>query len=127
MGYKMSLKQSISHPELLVSEDGQIYYKEQRINQIMSHGSFARGPMIAFWHDGKVKHLSVARLVYEAFIKQQKLVKNDIVDFLDDDEFNVHASNLTSGHRKSAHKRAAKVSQGEPYSTWMNGEGEIFC
>jgi PDZ domain-containing secreted protein len=128
----MNLRQSISHPELLIGEDGEVYKNGQRLNQIQMHASSIKGPIIAYYHDGKCKHLSVARLVYEAHIKGAKIETSDYIDTLDGDEYNVKASNLTSGprYRKPAKKVKKESKESRPkesYDCWMNGHGELYC
>lgn len=123
----MIIRQSISHPELLVREDGAIFYNGQRLNHIREHGESTKGPRVYYWIDGKVKQLSVIRLVYEAHIKKSLLTKGDYIDCIDGDENNTHASNLENGCRKPVKRRKARPSEKEPYSTWMNGESELYC
>ncbi len=121
---KPKILRSISHPELMVGENGYIYYKEERLNQINDHGLVTRGPMIAYWYDGKIKQLSIARLVYEAHVKQEKLLPNDYVNFLSDNENNVHADNLVMGTRRKVYKNTKPR---EAHECWLNGSTELFC
>lgn len=122
----MNLRQSITYPELLVRDDGAIYYNGQRLNHIKDHGYASKGPMVYYWHDGRVRHVSVMRLVYEAHIKKAALNKGDYIDPIDGDENNVQASNLENGMRKPS-VRTKRPCEKETYSTWMNGESELFC
>lgn len=121
----MIQRQSISHPELMVSEDGSIYKNGSRLNTIHEHGFSIRGPVVCFWHEGKIKHLSIMRLVYEAFIKESKIQPNDYVHAIDDDDKNTHANNLVAGTRYK--KKVERKTEKEPYETWMNGESELYC
>lgn len=123
----MNLRQSLSYPELIVGDDGAIYYNGKRLSHIKDHGYANKGPMVYYWHEGRVRHVSVMRLVYEAHIKKSLLTKGDYIDCIDGDENNTHASNLENGLRKPSPKRKARPSEKEPYSTWMNGESELFC
>lgn len=126
----MTIRKSISHPELLVGSNGSIYYSTtgQRINLIQDHGTTMRGHMIAYRHLGKIKQLSVIRLVFEAHIKKAKIQTNDYVETIDGNDFNPDASNLTYGsrYRKPVKKKKSISKTGEPYETWM-GIDEVYC
>lgn len=125
----MTLRKSISHPELLVGSNGSIYHADtgQRINLIHDHGTTMRGHMIAYKHLGKIKQLSVLRLVFEAHIKKSKIQLNDYVEVIDGNDFNPDASNLTTGSRYRKPAKKTKVNKdGEAYSTWM-GIDEVYC
>ena len=125
----MTIRKSISHPELLVGSNGSIYYSTtgQRINLIQDHGTTMRGHMIAYRHLGKIKQLSVIRLVFEAHIKKAKIQTNDYVETIDGNDFNPDSSNLTYGSRYRKPAKKKKTTQtGEAYSCWMNGNDEVF-
>jgi hypothetical protein len=126
----MNIRQSISHPELLVGSDGSIYYGEsgQRINLIREHGTSIRGYMVAYRHLGKLKQVSVMRLVFEAHIKKDKVHLGDYVEVIDGDEYNPKVDNLMAGKKYSKPvKRSKKViTSGETYETWM-GIDELYC
>jgi len=125
----MTLRKSISHPELLVGSDGSIYRSTtgERINLIRDHGTTMRGHMIAYRHIDKIKQLSVIRLVFEAHVKKAKIQTNDYVETIDGDDFNPAANNLTYGSRYRKPAKKKKVTQtGEAYSCWMNGNDEVF-
>lgn len=124
----MNLRQSISHPELLVGDDGTVYKDGKRMNINVNHSMTIRGPTIAYWQDGKIKQLSVIRLVYEAHVKKAKITANDYVDCIDGDENNVHASNLSTGSRyKKPVQRKDQRQNKESYDCWMNGVSELYC
>jgi hypothetical protein len=125
----MTLRKSISHPELLVGSNGSIYLSTngQRINLIQDHGTTMRGHMIAYRYNGKIKQLSVLRLVFEAHIKKAKIQTNDYVETIDGNDYNPDASNLTTGSRYRKPAKKTKVDKnGEAYSTWM-GIDEVYC
>lgn len=130
----MNLVQSISHPELLVSDCGAIYKDGQRLNHIQGHSLSIRGPIVAYWLNGKCKQISIIRLVYEAHVKKSKIESNDYIHALDGDEFNVKASNLVAGSRYSKPVAKKKVvvtnvesKPKESWSCWQNGVDELYC
>lgn len=123
----MEIRRSISYPELMVSNLGDVYFYDtgKRINIIRDHGYSTRGFVVAYKYDGRFKNISVANLVYEAFIKRKKLTRNDYVEFKDSDEFNPRADNLESSMRTARVTKTKKSNDGE-YSTWM-GIDEVYC
>lgn len=127
----MNLRESISHPELLVGSDGSVFHATsgQRINLIRDHGRSIRGHMVAYRHNGKLKQISVIRLVFEAHIKKAKIQTNDYVETLDGDDYNPMANNLTSGQKfRKPEKRIKRLNvTGEVYETWLNGHTELYC
>lgn len=126
----MNLKKSISHPELLVGSDGTIYHADsgQRINLIRDHGTSIRGHMIAYRHFGKLKQISVIRLVFEAHIKNAKIQPNDYIEPIDGDDYNPRMENLISASKyRKPIKRIKRVNlTSEVYETWM-GIDEVYC
>jgi len=124
----MNIRKSISHPELLVGSNGSIYHAStgERINLMHDHGTTMRGHMIAYRHNGKIKQLSVIRLVFEAHIKKAKIQTNDYVETIDGNDFNPDASNLTYGSRYRKPEKKKVTHNGEEYSTWM-GIDEVYC
>lgn len=124
----MTFIQSISHPELMVAEDGTITKDGKLININKGHSLAIRGPSVAYWYEGKIKQLSVLRLVYEAHIKKAKIMPNDYVDVIDGDEDNVHVNNLVHGSRyRKGSKNVKRKKEPETYDCWLNGSTEIFC
>jgi hypothetical protein len=124
----MNLVKSINHPELLISENGDIYKCGVRLKNSQNH-TYSRGFMVSYWHDGKQKRLSVAKLVCETFIKKAPLRDDEYIDYLDGNETNVNKDNLrifTLEKCNRGRKRRKKESD-ETYSTWMNGNAELFC
>lgn len=123
----MSLKRSISHPELMISENGDIFRMDtgQRLNIIKDHGTTMRGPMIAYREGDRIKQLSVIRLVFEAHVKKSKIQSSDYVETIDGNDYNVKASNLTYGVRHRT-KPLKKETKSEPYSCWLNGNDEVY-
>lgn len=125
----MKLKQSISHPELLVSECGQVYKENKKLIVNTVHALSIRGPIITYKYQGKGKYISIMRIVYEAFINGKKLEINEHVEPLDGDEMNVNAKNLTIVRKKLRQSRFKKSAptESETYHTWANGIDEIYC
>ncbi len=126
----MNLVKSITNPELLVSEKGDVFNSKtgNRISLTMNH-CYGRGYVVAYWHEGKQKRLSVAKLVVETHIKKAPLEKNEYIEFIDDNESNVHKDNLrifTLEKSNRGRKTKRKESE-ETYSTWMNGHEELYC
>lgn len=125
----MNLRQSISHPELLIGSDGTIYRASsgEKLNIIRDHGTTMRGFIVAYRHEGKIKQLSVLRLVYEAHVKKKPIESYDFIECLDGNDFNPSANNLTSGSKyKKPVKEVKKTQQYESYSCWMNGNDEVY-
>jgi hypothetical protein len=124
----MKLKQSLSHPELFIGEDGSVFKDGQRLSINKSHCTTMRGPAIAYRHNGKVKQLSVLRLVYEVYVKKAKFEPGDFIEFYDGDEMNTDASNLYTGKKysKPVKRTIKKKDQGESHECWM-GINEVYC
>jgi hypothetical protein len=125
------LIQSYSHPELLVSEDGDVYLKDtmQRVSKVRDHGYSTRGYVLVYKYAKKHKNVSLLSLVFETHVKKAKITSNDFVECIDGDEYNPVASNLQSINGRKFRKKPNRVSKksDEGYSTWMNGESELFC
>jgi hypothetical protein len=126
----MKIVRSISYPELSISDEGDVFDTQtgQRINLKKNHGLSVRGYVITYRIGQRYKTLSLVNLVYEAHVKRAKITASDYVEFLDGDEYNPKASNLTC-FRASQSKKAKpfKREPGESYSTWMNGHEELYC
>lgn len=129
----MNLVQSISYPELLVSENGDVYLKEtgERVSVSSNHSSCRRGAVVSFRSNGKYKIISIANIVFEAHVKKSRISTSDFIEFIDGDEFNYKASNLRSvvgrnSRRKPIKREADETSPRPGYSTWMNGNDEVF-
>ena len=127
----MNLRRSISHPELMVSENGDVYRVDSghRVNIIKDHGTTMRGPLVAYRDGDRIKQVSVIRLVFEAHVKKEKLEPNDYVETVDGDDYNVKADNLTYGSRYRTPKKKKKNTENKPkesYYCWMNGNDEVF-
>jgi len=127
----MNLKVSPSNPELLVSENGEVYVREtgKRLNLHRDHGYATKGPIVIFIQDRKHRQISVARLVYEAHVKGSKLTSNDYFEHKDMDDNNVSASNLVTISFRRNRKKPKVSSRGtesEKYSCWLNGNDEVY-
>ena len=127
----MKLLQSISHPELLVSECGQVYKENKKLTVNTVHALSIRGPIITYKYHGKGKYISIMRIVYEAYINGKKLEINEHVEPLDGDEMNVHAKNLTIVSKKPRNSRFKNHRNAsletETHHPWANGIDEIYC
>jgi hypothetical protein len=122
------IRKSKQHPELLVSNTGNIYRAEtgQRINISQNH-CYARGSVIAYKNNGRHKTLSVAKLVCETFIKE--LDRDEYISFKDGNETNITVDNIEifKVQKSNRGRKPKRKESDETYSTWMNGHEELYC
>lgn len=124
----MDLRRSFSHPDLLVSENGDVFYAKdkRRINKIKHHATSLRGYIVSYRAGNKTRSVSIAMLVYELYIKGEKMAPSDYVDFIDGNEFNCSASNLYSAIPRRNRKQSY-FSTDEKYDAYLNGLDELYC
>lgn len=125
----MSFLPSISHPELLVSNSGEVKYALSGKNIIpqFAHCHLIKGPIITFRHKKKSRQLSLMNLIFETHIKKEKLTRSEVVRVKDDNYQNMTSSNLELVAFKNKDKNYAPPKiETEKFSCWMNGETEIF-
>lgn len=123
------LIRSFTHPELLVSEDGDVYMADtmKKLNLIRDHGYSTRGYIVVFKNNKKHKNISLLSLVYETHVKGSKISSNEFIKPIDGDEFNPKASNLISAPYREIRKKIKRDSLSDnSYSTWMNGHDEVY-
>lgn len=123
----MNLRQSISHPELLVSDNGDFYLEGRRLPINMRHELTIKGPALVYRYRTKIKQLSAQRLVFEAHVIKRKIKITDHIDPIDGDLNNIKADNLKKGSKYIRGVRVKQVkSSREPYSCWINGHDEVY-
>lgn len=125
----MELARSISYPKLLVSLSGKVFYFTSRkeIMPIRNHQLTTRGYVIQFHVDEtskKVKTVSLLNLVYEAHVKGSRIASTDVVRTYDGNDFNPVATNLYAVDKRKG--RTKKPEPTDSYSSWMNGDDELF-
>ena len=125
--YKDKLLPSPSFPNLLISEDGDVFSAKtlKRLKVVKNHSYNLHGPIVTFSLRGKAKQLSLMNLVYETFVKKDKLSKNEVIWPIDDDFNRIIASNLAPADMAKFRKKHVKDSD-SGYSCWLNGDSEIF-
>jgi len=118
--------ESLSTSYLLVSNLGNVINrrKNKKLQINRYHAYTIKGPIITYRYGGRVRDISLINLVYETHVKKQKLTKSDIVEPIDGDYQNVMASNLRAKVFKG--KTVSSRSDNEGYSSWMNGDADIF-
>lgn len=118
--------ESLSTIHLLVSNFGNVINRRRnkrlKINRYHSYN--IKGPIITYQYGGRIRDISLMNLVYETHVKKQKLTKSDVVEPIDGDYQNVMASNLRAKAFKG--KTVSPRSDNEGYSSWMNGDADIF-
>lgn len=122
------LKQSLTNPHILISEAGEVYMSDtkERCNVVVDHGYSTRGPVAQVRQGNGYRYYSVAKLVYESFVKKEKLTNIDYYAFKDGDFNNVHYTNLISTDKKfisEARKYKKNYKQSDVFeSCWMGGD-----
>lgn len=120
---------SYSHPELLVSETGRVFCFDtgQEIKPIRDHQLTTRGYVVqfkAYSNTKRIKTVSLLNLVYETHVKGSRIATTDVVRPIDGNDFNPLASNLYGEDKRKG--RTKKENNEERYSTWLNGDDELF-
>lgn len=124
----MQLKPSFSYPEILVAECGTLYLRDtgDRLYHQTNHGTSAKGPVAHHKVNGKVRQIPVRTLVYEAWIKNDKVAKGEYIESRDGDDMNVRASNLYRAKARFDVETKASSRDREGHSCWMNGIDEAY-
>jgi hypothetical protein len=93
---------SLSNPHILITNTGEVYLKEtgEKCTVIDNHAYSTRGPVAQVRQGRGFRYYSVAKLVYENFVKKEKLTNTDYYAFKDGNESNVHYTNLVETDRK---------------------------
>lgn len=121
----MKLTQSLSTPDLWVTENGEVWLNgEKRINIVVFHDYGIRGPIVNFRKGKSVRQVSVYRMMYEVFILGRKLTRSEHIEPKDGNDANCSVSNLhlTYARPSDNHKKP----NDEAYSLWM-GIDEVYC
>lgn len=121
---------SISYPNVFLTEDGQAFDENGKPMHInYSHSLSVRGPTLYIRMNNRSYHISLARLLYEAFIIKRPLHRELYVEFKDGNERNCVVSNLTRYAKKPARK-SKKINgevkpESESFHNW--NDSAIYC
>lgn len=124
----MEKRQSISYPELTVNEIGEIFLGAKHLKPVFEHSCSTRGPVISYTYREKQKQVSAMNIIYEAWVKEDRITRADLIGVKNGNAFDLHPSNLCLAKR--APKRVEKLTQpsrAEGYTSWLNGDVELFC
>lgn len=117
-----------SFPFLQISREGKIQIKETGVflNMHYNHSGSVSGPAV-YVRQGKCTTIvSVARALYETYIKQAKMEKLETVAFIDFDEKNLSLDNLEKiMYRKKKTKKAITLHENQ-VDTWISPDA-IYC
>jgi len=123
-------RQSLSHPIIEVSRCGKVRMTDTKeacaVNS--NHSTSVLGPLVYFRKDKKIKQLGLRSLVYESFVKEQKLAKGEFVEAIDGNEDNCHASNLRRMTNYKDKPRADKYEhKQDKHDCWFSTDASIYC
>lgn len=108
-----------SHPYLMITRTGELYYKAtmQKIKVHTNHSYSAPGPA-SYVNNGKcMVTVSIARLMYEAYVLEGILERCERITFSDGDDTNVDPSNLE--RNRTRNKRTARKVYSGDFDNWM--------
>jgi hypothetical protein len=121
----MKTQQSLSTPELWVTERGEVYLNnEKKINIVVFHDYGIRGPIVNFRKGKSVRQVSVYRMMYEVFVLGRRLSRSEHIEPIDGNDGNCEITNLRLNHVRFSDR--IRATNEESYFTWM-GIDEVYC
>jgi hypothetical protein len=123
----MKFKDSLSYPYLEVSDCGTVRMKDtgEILRALTNHSMSLNGPIVYFRLNGKTRQIGLRGLVYETWVKGERMKKGEFVQVKNDDEDDCRACNLERAGVRKWNKTPTEPT--ERYSCWMNGGTELFC
>jgi hypothetical protein len=118
---------SPSHPEIGLERDfkAKCLLTNTWLPIHFNHSSSIMGPAVGYKRNGAWQLLSLARLMYEAYIKEAPLEHGEIVVFSDFDETNLCLSNLELS-RIGRKKKGRRIHNPEGYEEWFGNQCGIY-
>lgn len=112
-----------------MSSCGKVFYyvSKEEIRPIRDHQLTTRGYVIQFNADEnskRIKTVSLLNLVYETHVKGSRYSSTEVVRTLNGNDFDPRSSNLFAVDKRKG--RTKKPEPQDGYSSWMNGDDELF-
>lgn len=118
-----------SYPFLEISREGRVRFKnsEHFLNIHHNHSSSVTGPAVYIRVNNSTTIVSVARILYETYIKESKMHRLETVCFKDMDESNLSLDNLELVDCRR--KKPKRFKQSKPlnieFDNWL--QDSIYC
>jgi len=122
------MRQVPSYPFLEVSTEGRVRFRESKnfLNIHHNHSSSVTGPAVYIRQNNSTTIVSLARILYEAYIKESKMHRLETVFFKDMDETNISIQNLElADSRRKKPKRFSDLRPPLEFDNWL--QDSIYC